>query len=317
MITHKERVLRAMKFDNPDRIPVWHFNHDQTEGDILRFELAIEDDDGPRRKNEWGYHWRTMDDGTMGQPDGPVISDWDTGVDFRIPEILRERRLRGLEKFMESSGDHYLLAGMGLTGFTTYTFLRGFVNAMIDLVDASDRVIRLLDSIFTFESELIDLAAEEGFDGVHFQDDWGTQDNLIISPELWRNVFKPRYRAQFGHAHKLGLDVWFHSCGNILDIVPDFHEIGVDVMNISQPNAVDLAHAGGTLRGRQCFMAPVSYQTTSITGTREEIFTEAERLYRELGTDRGGFIGYVKEYSSVGMKPGNYQSCIDAFRVLK
>ncbi|MFC1551209.1 uroporphyrinogen decarboxylase family protein [Candidatus Latescibacterota bacterium] len=314
---NKERVKRAIKFDAPDRVPVWHFNHKQTEGDILRFELAVEDDDGPLRKNEWGYRWRTMDDGTMGQPAGPVIADWDMDAEFRAPAMNRERRLRGIDEFMDCSRGHYLIAGMGLTGFTTYTFLRGFVNAMVDLFDADDRVVRLLDSIFAFECELISLAAESGFDGVHFQDDWGTQDSLIISPGLWREVFKPRYRSQFGHAHSLGLDVWFHCCGNILDIVPDFHEIGVDVMNISQPNVVDLTLAGALLRGKQCFMAPVSYQTTSITGTREEIFAEAERLFRELGTDSGGFIGYVEEYSSVGMRSENYQSCIDAFKVLK
>ncbi|MFC1538081.1 uroporphyrinogen decarboxylase family protein [Candidatus Latescibacterota bacterium] len=309
--------MRAINFGNPDRIPVWHFNYNQTEGDILRFELAIEEDDGHRRKNEWGYFWRTMDDGTMGQPDGPVIADFDADADFRVPELWRNRRLRRLDDFMKSSDNHYLLAGMGLTGFTTYTFLRGFANAMIDFVDISDRVITLLDSIFAFENRLISLAAGKGFDGVHFQDDWGTQETLLISPELWRNMFKPRYSAQFEHAHTLGLNVWFHSCGNILDIIPDFHEIGVDVMNISQPNVVDLASVGGPLRGRQCFMVPVSYQTTSITGTRKEIFAEAELLYRELGTERGGFIGYVEEYGSVGMKPGNYQSCIDAFRALK
>ena len=110
--------------------------------------------------------------------------------------------------------------------------------------------------------------------------------------------------------------MWFHSCGNIADIIPDFHEIGVDVMNISQPNVVDLARAGDSLRGQQCFMAPVSYQTTSITGTREEIFIEAERLYRELGTDRGGFIGYVEEYQSIGLPEENYQACVDAFKIL-
>jgi hypothetical protein len=33
-----------------------------------------------------------------------------------------------------------------------------------------------------------------------------------------------------------GMHVWFHCCGNIMEIVPEFHEIGVDVMNVSQPN---------------------------------------------------------------------------------
>ena len=51
----------------------------------------------------------------------------------------------------------------------------------------------------------------------------------------------------------------------------DFHEIGVDVMNISQPNVVEIPRLGQVLKGRQCFMLPISYQTVSISGTPEEI----------------------------------------------
>jgi hypothetical protein len=58
----------------------------------------------------------------------------------------------------------------------------------------------------------------------------------------------------------------------------------------------------------------VSYQTVSISSTREEIFREAQRLYSLLGTDRGGFIGYVEEYSCMGMSERNYHAYIEAFR---
>ena len=138
----------------------------------------------------------------------------------------------------------------------------------------------------------------------------------MVAPDLWRRMFAHSYGTQFALARSLGLDVWFHSCGNIGAILGDMHSLGVDVMNISQPNTVDTAAAGALLRGSQCFMVPVSYQTVSITGTREEIFGEARRLYRDLGTLRGGFIGYVEEYGSIGMSAENYRACIDAFGAL-
>ena len=96
----------------------------------------------------------------------------------------------------------------------------------------------------------------------------------------------------------------------------DFHEIGVDVLNISQPNVVDVAEVGRQLRGRQCFMMPISYQTVSIQGTREEILAEAQRLYDLLATPDGGFIGYVEEYGVMGMSPENNHACGEAFRRL-
>jgi uroporphyrinogen decarboxylase len=135
----------------------------------------------------------------------------------------------------------------------------------------------------------------------------------MISPKLWRQLFKPRYARQFALAHELGLDTWFHCCGKFDLILEDFHEIGADVINISQPNVVDVETAGGRLRGRQCFMIPISYQTVSIAGTPAEIHAEARRLYNLLGTPAGGFVGYIEEYSVMGMSPENYQACGRAF----
>jgi hypothetical protein len=96
----------------------------------------------------------------------------------------------------------------------------------------------------------------------------------------------------------------------------DFHEIGADVINISQPNVVDVARVSCRLRGRQCFMVPISYQTVSIRGTPAEIHAEAGRLYELLGAPLGGFVGYVEEYSIMGMSAENYRACAQAFRQL-
>ena len=98
--------------------------------------------------------------------------------------------------------------------------------------------------------------------------------------------------------------------------MPDLHEIGCDVLNMAQPNVIDIAEVGRRLRGRQCFMEPVSYQTLSITGTPEQIRAEAKRLYGALGTPQGGFIGYVEEYGCMGMSDQNYQACASAFEAL-
>ena len=55
----------------------------------------------------------------------------------------------------------------------------------------------------------------------------------MISLPLWREIFKSRYKKQFKKIHDLGMKIFFHSCGNITSIVPEFHDIGLDVMNIS------------------------------------------------------------------------------------
>ena len=320
-MSHSERVRHAIEFRQPDRVPVVFWNCDQTAGDVLLYHLALgAPGEGSVNAwdwslNEWGYRLVKNGDGTMGHPTEPVYREL-PGAALRVPELREAERMSAVPAFQAQCGDRYRLASLDLSGFTVYTFLRGFENAMQDFLLEPEGFAALMDSILDFECELMQMAARHGFHGIHFADDWGTQSGLMISPALWRELFKPRYQRQFALAHALGLHTWYHCCGEFLELMEDFHEIGVDVLNISQPNVNDIAEVGRRLRGKQCFMMPISYQTVSIRGTPAEIYTEAERLHRLLGTPEGGFIGYVEEYSVMGMSAGNYRACGEAFRRL-
>jgi uroporphyrinogen decarboxylase len=324
VLSRKETVDRAIRFDRPDRVPIVFWNRDQAEGDVMLYHLSLglQPRDDPTINawdwsvNEWGYKLESMNDGTMGHPVTPKYPELPTAEQIRTPPLREDERMAAVPRFLEGCGDRYRLASLDLSGFTVYTFLRGFENSMEDVLLAPRQFEALLDVILEFECNLIRMAARYGFHGIHFADDWGTQSGLIVSPSLWRRVFKPRYRRQFGLARELGLHVWYHCCGNLTEIAGDFHEIGVDVLNISQPNVVDVQNVGRQLRGKQCFLIPISYQTVSIQGTREEIFAEAERLYDLLGVAEGGFIGYVEEYGCMGMSEENYRACGEAFRQL-
>ena len=313
-MTRQELVRRAISFKNPSRVPVWFWNEDRERSDVHSFELFPYKADV--KKSEWGYVWEDLGDGTIGQPKQAVLPTWDEFDTFTFPVPERPGRFAGIDEFVHRAGDRYRAAEMGITGFNTYTFLRGFENALVDFKLERKRAEYLLDAIFEFETEVIRLAASHGFDAIHFADDWGTQQSLIIDPVLWRELFKPRYTSQFQVVHELGMHVWFHCCGNITEIVEDYHEAGVDVMNISQPNVVDIDYVGRVLRGKQCFMVPISYQTVSISGSPLAIREEARRLFRALGTAEGGFIGYVEEYSVMGMSDDNYLACTGAFEGL-
>ena len=185
--------------------------------------------------------------------------------------------------FFQTCGNRYRLANLGNSGFTVYTFLRGYANAMQDFLLEPEGFAALMDRIVAFECDMMRLAAKWGFDGIHFADDWGMQSGLMISPGMWRGLFKPRYARQFSLAHELGLHTWFHCCGDFVSIMEDFHEIGTDVLNISQPNVNDLNEVSRRLQGKQCFMVPISYQTVSITGTPGDIHAEVRRLLQTAG----------------------------------
>jgi hypothetical protein len=320
--SRQQRVRRAIEFQQPDRVPIVFWNRDQTQGDVMLYHLALgAPGDGSVNAwnwsvNEWGYRLEKLGDGTMGHPVEPFYRELPQAGDIATPALREAERMSAAAAFFATCEDRYRLASFDLSGFTVYTLLRGFENAMQDFLLAPEGFAVLMDRIVDFECDLIRMVARHGFHGIHFADDWGAQSGLMISPGLWRQLFKPRYARQFALAHELGLHTWYHCCGEFLPIMEDFHEIGVDVLNISQPNVNDIAEVGRRLRGRQCFMVPISYQTVSIQGTPAEIHAEARRLYDLLGAPTGGFIGYVEEYSVMGMSAENYRACGEAFRRL-
>jgi uroporphyrinogen-III decarboxylase len=213
--------------------------------------------------------------------------------------------------------DKYYKANFVLSGFGIMTALRGFSETMEDLCLERENLEKLADKVFGFEEGVIELLKPQGFDAVGFADDWGTQKGLFISPQLWREVFKPRYRRQIELAHNCGLDLYFHSCGYIYDIIPDLIEIGLDILNPGQPNLNNIRRMGELFSGKICFACPVSYQTTGISGSKEEIYREIGELVERLGNRNGGLIGIVPtDIIGLGAKPENIRYMLDAFRAL-
>ena len=312
-MTSKERVKRAIHFQNPDRLPILMFNKDLEEGDIILCDVVEHLGGENRNVSEYGFVWERFD-ATMGQPKERLIMDLDEVGSFVFPDSKRPGRFnKAYERMVQYGEDKYYIANLFITGFNVMTFLYGFEDTLCDLYTDPQQLEQLADGIFGFEEAVIQEAAGKGFDAVGFFDDWGAQNQLMISPEIWRTFFKPRYKKQFDLCHSLGMDVYFHSCGYVYDIIGDLAEIGVDMMNVSQPNLFDMEQLGREFGGKVCFVCPVSYQTTSISGTREEIFRDVQILKSQLGAQGGGLIGYIEEYSCMGMSDANYQACKDAF----
>lgn len=311
----RERVKRTIYFEKPDRVPMLYFNSEKEKTDILLIRVG-ENFLGPNQdESEWGFVWERMD-ATMGQPKAAVLTDWSMLDTFRAPVIDPAKRFAHVEPEKKQYGgkDKYILANMELTGFTIMTMVRGFSELIEDMVFNPEQVNQLADIIFGFEMELMPHLVEQGFDGVAFFDDWGMQTNLMISPQMWREFFLWRYQKQFTEAHRLGLDVYFHSCGYIYPIIQDLIDAGVDMLNLSQPNLYNIENIGKEFGGQVCFVLPVSYQTTSISGTKADIFAAVEEYMKYLGSFDGGLIGYIEQYESIGLSQENYQYCIDAFR---
>lgn len=311
----KELVKKAVHMDSPSRVPILLYNKDFEDSDIIMIEVVRHFMGEKRNISEWGFKWERHDE-TMGQPKEEIIKTWEDFDKLKVPDPYDKSRFDSVAGTMAKYGEKYYIASLALTGFTLMTFLRGFSNTLEDIYMDRENIEKLADIVFGAEEDIIRQLKDYGFDAVAFFDDWGTQNNLLVSPAMWRDFFRPRYKKQFDLAHQYGLDVYFHCCGYIYDLIQDFIEIGVDMLNLSQPNIFDIERMGRDFKGKVCFVCPVSYQTTSLSGTKEDIYADVKRLVNNLASRNGGLIGYVEEYHSIGLTDENYQNCIKAFREL-
>lgn len=312
----KEIVKRAVEMNGPERIPINIVGKDESDIKFIMYKPARNFDSKGNRISEWGYVWERLDK-TLGQPKDFPIKDWSMLKNYSPPGPFTEGRTEGFEEFIEENKDKYILGGMGITGFNQMTFIRGFSNVLEDLYLERENLAMLADMVFGFEEDIIKIYGKFKIDAVAFYDDWGTQDRLIISPTLWRDFFKPRYKRQFDLVHSLGMHVYFHSCGYCYDIIEDLIEVGADILNFNQPNVYGVERLGEEFGGKVCFQCPVDIQTTAINGGKKEIYDYVRRLIDSLGKFNGGFIGLVEDYYSLNfLSKENYDYCIQAFKDL-
>jgi hypothetical protein len=187
--------------------------------------------------------------------------------------------------------EKYKYAGIGHFFFETLHFLRGFDNALMDLLTMKEEVTAFFNRLVPFYKKSIDKCAASGVvDGVALNEDLGLQGSLIIRPELWREIFKPFYREIYSYAHEKGLSVFQHSCGYIIDVIPDLAEIGVNVVEIHQPACMGLERLGQVAQGKICITAPVDIQAVLPTNDKEKIRAFAKEMFRFLDRPEGGLI---------------------------
>ena len=212
----KEEVQKAVKMEGPEYVPLYFFNKDQDQSDIIQIGIQRHFNGLNHNTSEWGFIWETHDE-TMGHVRTTSMKCWEELDSFVLPDPYLTNRFTGVSKIIEDNQDRYIAASLGLSGFTSMTCIIGFEKVLEGLYLDRKFVDRLADMVFGFEETLIDLSSGYKFDAISFADDWGTQNSLMISPTLWREFFKPRYKKQFDL--KIGRASWrervYNSVGGV------------------------------------------------------------------------------------------------------
>jgi len=315
-----ELVRCAIEFEGPERLPL-HFLLNTKQSDVVQVNwnfIGTGDRDLRKTYDEWGCLWVRSELDNMGQVKGHPLADWNALDYYQWPNPDDPGFYEGMEERFIGTQDKYVLTGIFMLLFERIWALHGFQNTLLDLHLERERVEMLANRIVEFDLGIIRNIAQRFpglIHGLIFSDDWGTQQALMISPELWREFFKPRYARIFKAIHEAGWHVWMHSDGKINAILDDLIEIGVDVIQLLQPQVVGIEEIGRQCRGRLCLEGQCDIQQTLPLMDLEEIQHEAELLLAHWTTPQGGFILSIddEDEEDLNISPGKTQAMLDAF----
>lgn len=260
----------------------------------------------------FGTVWRT-DLRPQHQERPALVEPSFAGYQFPKPEQffspqMREQAVQRCHKHPDSF--RVALIGWGL--FERSWTIRGFQDALMDAVAEPAFYEELLDRILQLQLAFVAEAATLPVDGIMFSDDWGDQRGVLLGPERWRKFIKPRVAQLYEAAHRAGKITLNHVCGNVADIMPDLIEIGLDVLQSVQPEAMNPYELKRKWGKHITFWGGLDSQSTIPFGTPEQIRAEVKRLCTEMAKGGGYILGPAKP-----LQPGtpieNAVAVLDAF----
>ena len=305
-MTEREIIRRNLDRSGPERIGM-HFDRGRMndfcgsghELDLIFTERRWVEGNVEYHDDIWGNVWhRLVHMSKGGEIYRPAIEDWSMLDNYELPPLdkpelyEKARAVYGAEKERFRTG--WLLG----FPFAICRYLRKMENYLADLLLERERIDELHDRVTSLLERVIRRYGEAGADAVYFCEDWGTQERLLVSPELWRDIFAPLYERLCAAAKESGLYVLMHSCGYNADILDDLAAVGVSCFQFDQPELYGLPRLAERLeRLRICLWAPVDIQRTMPTGDRRLIEGSARTMIELFGRPSGGLI--AKNYGDL------------------
>jgi len=329
-MTHKERFLMAINHEEPDRVPIDVWYTPEAERKLLKYlgedtdKLSLYAADGgylphlmdhdflitwigpctsyymkdeQEYYDEWGIKFRWVDTKTGNRytemVEHPLADIKDTN-ELKIPDFKNMDRYKASKEMIEKYGKEYgIMGGVACTLFELSWYLRGMDKVLEDMILHKDFLHAYLDKLLGWVWDAGTVLVELGVDVIWIGDDFGAQDRMIISPELFREFFKPRYDKLFSHFRSLNPDIKFafHTDGYNYPILKDFVDIGIHILNPVQPQSMDPSQLKKEFGDELSFWGTIDNQRTMPFGTVEDVINETKLRLKTLAPGGGLILG--------------------------
>ena len=173
--------------------------------------------------------------------------------------------------------------------YKTAWMLRGMDNVLADYLINRELLEALYDRLYALYGEMAKRMARAGVDMINVTGDIAMQDRIVMGPDTWRQVDKPRMSRLIAECRANNPDVFFyiHSDGNVMDLMDDLVEIGFNVINPIQPECMDPVEVKRRWGDRITLHGGVSLQRSLPFGTVEDVRREVLHLIGMCGYNGG------------------------------
>jgi len=325
-MSSRERVFRTLDHGIPDRMPLTldvgaSAGIDSTYIDIFRSHTGVQD---PAEYFDYDIRYvpapltPTADDFTgyyREVPAGTTFDEFGVGhvpsedfplgldihpfyqfddprqvVEYPFPVFELQERTVQTMRDLQQRGYAVSVAAGSINEWCYY--LRGMDKFMMDLALAPDMACAVLDRVTALCTRMGSVLAGAGFDILCYYGDMGSQSSLLMSPDMWAQWIKPRWRRIISAIREASDHpyVFYHSCGFIEPIIPGLIDAGFDILNPIQPESMDPFKLKNQYGGQVVLWGGIGMQSTMLTGSTEEVKDATRRLIEAWAPGGGGIV---------------------------
>jgi uroporphyrinogen decarboxylase len=272
-------------------------------------------------QDEWGVVWRKPEGGHF-NPIGNPLSEANLAdlEHYPWPDPLDPGRRRGLReqaRRLHEETDYAVVLSLPVGVVHQSQYLRGYENFLMDLILNPTFIEALMDRTLDFWCRLAGSLLEEATDYVDvimFGDDVAFDDRPMVDLNRYRRLIKPRHRQMVATIRsKTQAKVLYHCCGAVKTLIPDFIDIGIDVLNpvqvsSSEMKSVELKAAFGK---EIAFWGAVDTRRVLPFGTPQDVRQEVRRRIQDLAAGGGYVLASVHNIQE-DVPPENILAMADA-----
>ena len=241
--------------------------------------------------------------------DGPSLAG------YRFPDLATDRHFAHMEAWLQTHAERFKIVQLGLMFFERSWFMREMPNILMDFHDNPAFAHELFDGLEQVCLGVVDRLLRDHsnqIDAIGLTEDYGSQQNLLISPRTWREFIKPRLARIVGAIRAGGKQAYLHSCGHVLPVIGDLVDIGVTMLQPLQPEAMDIFEVKRQFGRDLCLVGGISTQQTLPYGTPEDVRREVRACLTQMAAG-GGYVMAPAKPILPGVPLENAIALIDAF----